>query len=179
MHPSASIFAPIRIFDIGHHLDTALAHETSNNLAYRFLPEYGPAGFKCCDCGAVRMFPQSLPGAGYSGGTGYARVDGNQLCCYECADARQRADLLDQSKPFHAYLKLDPLDARITTWTGGMLGRVHAVSCGRSGWHGSRIYRFHVRDVHGQWWQGRGAGDGMICTLRKMKAPAYAARWGK
>lgn len=134
MHPSAAIFAPIRIFDIGHHLDVALELETSNNMAYRFLPEYGPAGFKCCDCGAVRTFPQSPPNGVHIGGTGYARVDGGQLCCYECADARQRVELLDQSKPFHAYLKLDPLAARVTTWTGGELGRVHNVSCSRSGW---------------------------------------------
>jgi hypothetical protein len=30
-----------------------------------------------------------------------------------------------------------------------------------------------VQDVHGQWWQGRGAGRGMCCTLRKMKAPKH------
>lgn len=178
MHPSAAIFAPIRIFDIGHHLDTALAHEVDNELAYRFQKSYGPAGFKCCDCGAVRMFPQSLQDA-YVVGTGYARVQGNQLCCYDCADARQRADMLDQSKPFYAYLGKLAGGARVvTSWTGGRLGNVHALSFSRSGWHGAEIARFHVQDVHGQWWQGRGAGDGMACTLRKMNKPAYAAKWG-
>lgn len=179
MHASAAIFAPIRIFDIGHHLDSALGLDTSSEMAYRFTPEYGPAGFKCCDCGAVRMFPHSLPGSTYVCTTGYATVQGNQLCCYACADARQRRDLLDQSKPFGAYLSKLPGGQRVvTTWTGGRLGDVHALTFSRSGWHGAEIARFHVRDVHGQWWQGRGAGDGMCCTLRKMKQPAYAARWG-
>lgn len=176
MHPSASIFSPIRIFDIGHHLDTALENETTNELAYRFSPEYGPAGFKCCDCGAVRMFHHSLPGSEYSCTTGYARVDGNQLCCYECADARQRRALLDQSKPFYAYLTGD--GKHVSTWTGGKLGAVKHSDYSRSGWHGATIWRFHVLDVHGHWWQGRGAGKNMICTLRKMKKPAYAAHWG-
>lgn len=179
MHASAQIFSPLRVFDIGHHLDSALALPTSDRLAYRFFSDYGPAGFKCCDCGAVRMFPNSLPGKDYVLSTGYARVDGNQLCCYECTDKRQRADMLDQSKPFYAYLKIsEGRSGQVTTWTGGKLGDVYAITSSRSGWHGSKIARFHVRDVHGQWWQGRGLGHGMGCTLRKMNKPAYAAKWG-
>lgn len=153
----------MRIFDIGHHLDAALETPTEGPcaaMAFRFLPEYMPAGFKCCDCGAVRLFR-------LKGGTGYARVDGNQLCCYECADARQREDLRDQSKPFYAYVSGD--GRKVITWNGGELGTVYNYAESSSGWRGSTIARFRVRDVHGNYWQGRGGGRGMCCTLRKLK----------
>lgn len=166
-HPlRAQTVGPIQIFECGHHLDSALAMNPEwSGWAYRFLPSFGPAGFRCCDCGAVRMFPVN------SGITGYARVDGNQLCCYDCCDKRQREDMRDRSKPFYAYLSSG---REVTTWTGGKLGTVYSYSQSRSGWHGGTIARFHVRDVHGQWWQGRGAGKSMACTLRPMKTPRYA-----
>lgn len=160
------------IFDIGHHLDSALAASeiyadgTKNPCAFRFKPEYMPAGFKCCDCGAVRMFPRE----GFV--TGYARVDGNQLCCYECVDARQRAAIAKRPSVFYAYLS--SRGDSVTTWSGGELGQVYCMGNSRSGWHGANIARFHVRDAHGNWWQGRGAGRGIVCTLRPMKTPGYA-----
>lgn len=163
----------MQIFDIGHHLDSALqapefhAHGERNPCAFRFKPEYAPAGFKCCDCGAVRLF--NIGGVG----TGYARVDGNQLCCYECVDKRQLAELAKRPAAFTVYLSSD--GRHVITWSGGILGRVHSLGVSRSGWHGAEIARFHVCDAHGQWWQGRGAGRSMVCTLRPMKVPAYAA----
>jgi len=155
----ADLHGAIRIFDIGHHLDAALEAPTSSPMAFRFLPEYGPAGFKCCDCGAVRMFPMS----GTVGGTGYAVVPGNQLCCYDCADKRQREDMRDRSRPFTAYISSD--GARLTTWSGGTLGHVISHSSHCNNW-GARIHCYSVRDVHGAYWHGRSSGPDMCISVR-------------
>lgn len=127
--------------------------------------------YQCARCAVVKV----LPHLGQSGAAGYATI-GAEKICYDCADAMQRADMLDRSGPFYCYLSSNGCD--VTTWTGGKLGRVHASKQSRSGWNGSLIYRFHVRDVHGQWWQGRGAGEGMCCTLRPMNRPSYSNSWG-
>ncbi len=164
MH-NQQLHGPIRIFEIGHHLDSALDCPTSGpraDMAFRFLPEYGPAGFRCCDCGAVRLFNMGTPG-----GTGYARVDGNQLCCYECADSRRRAEMLDRSRPFSAYISGEN-GATLTTWTGGLLGHVAGHSTYRNNW-GALIHCYSVRDVHGGYWHGRNSGPGMCITLRPSK----------
>lgn len=97
--------------------------------------------------------------------------------CYRCCHARDLAEMLDRSRPFVAYVSGDKNTVR--NWPGGELGRIHSYAESRTGWHGSVIVRFHVRDAHGQWWQGRGPGAGMACTLRPMAAPAYAKQWGK
>lgn len=131
-------------------------------------PPAGPYFWTCETCG--KCAPNS---------DSYGTRRDDTMHCYDCCHAADVAELLDQSKPFGAYLSKLPGGQRIVSnWPGGRLGDVHALSFSRSGWHGAEIARFHVRDVHGQWWQGRGAGDGMCCTLRKMKQPAYAARWG-
>jgi len=119
----------------------------------------------CDDCGTA--FP--IHPAGQCGGTGYADCpnDGKRVC-YPCADKRQVVELKDRSQPFTGYLSEGC--ERFTTWTGGTLGRVVALTEARSGFHGSRQTIVRVRDVHGALWHGRGAGAGMCITLRPMKS---------
>jgi len=144
-------------------LQAALALPAEAPGAFRFFPAYGPAAFRCSDCGHAML--DTSEGALTPG---YALTRTNEMICYPCADNRQRAEIRDAAGPFYAYLACD--GKRVTTWTGGTLGDVSSLGVSRSGWHGSEIARFHVRDIHGQWWQGRGAGRGVACTLRRMKS---------
>lgn len=132
-------------------------------------PPAAPYFWTCETCGKCAPHSESY---------GLKRESANRMSmhCYGCCHAHDVAEMLDRSKPFTAYLSGD--GQNVTTWPGLPLGRVHSHSVSRSGFWGSEIHRIHVRDVHGQWWQGRGPGAGMYCTLRPMKAPAYARRWG-
>jgi hypothetical protein len=124
-------------------------------LQNSYRPPVGPYLWVCDTCG--KASPNT---------DGHGRTDG-AMHCYACCDAMARADMLDRSKPFCAYLASDA--RTVTTWTGGRLGTVSAHTSSRVGWHGAEIHRFHVCDVHGNLWHGRGSGPGMVCTLRAMK----------
>lgn len=153
----------MRIFETYRELNAAMNLKVDEPGAFRLLPRYGVAGFVCAHCGAVRLFNMSG-----NGGTGYAQVDGGQLICYPCSYIRARESLLDRTKPFYAYMQSGTNS--ITTWIGGVLGTAHDMTQSRFGRH-SEVCRFRMLDVHGQWWQGRGAGRGMCCTLRPMQPP--------
>lgn len=122
--------------------------------------------FRCSKCKEVKP-------VGTSGGTGYARVnDGKDLVCYACADAMQREDLRDRSKPFCAYVASD--GASITTWTGGkLMSVVESRPCRltrMSFTHDRNSYRsIRARDVHGGEWVGRGSA-GIVIKLRPVKS---------
>lgn len=118
--------------------------------------------FRCSCCHKVK----ATDGRGCS--TGYAVTPNNRLMCYTCADAAQREELRDTSRPFFAYLAGN--GRNITTWTGGELMRVER----ETGWRifGSRRNMgacVTARDVHGKRWYGRGAGRGMCIKLRACK----------
>ena len=116
----------------------------------------------CSDCHAlIEPRPNGC-------GTGYAVLKNRWKIRYACADKRQVADLLDRSQPFTGYLSSD--GARWTTWTGGTLGTVDRLTVSRSRWLRSSLSHVHVRDVHGNAWFGRGAGNGMVLTLRPCKS---------
>lgn len=115
-----------------------------------------------CKCG--NAFP--IHPAGYTGASGYAVLPSGEHICYPCADAQQRDELRDRSKPFVAYLSGD----KVTTWTGGELMRVtHSRPCKLtrlSYTHDRRSYRsIRAVDVHGGHWTGRGS-DGVAIRLR-------------
>ena len=71
-------------------------------------------------------------------------------------------------RPVIAYLSMD--GRRVTTWTGGTLGRVvYARPCKLSrlsNWHSDKTFRsVRVVDVHGGAWSGRGS-PGVAIKLR-------------
>lgn len=134
--------------------------------------EHGKTRFRCADCGAVKPCPAE-PGAAPSGYAVFTDPGrGEVLLCYDCADKRQIADLLDRSKPFGAYLSSD--GRTVTTWTGGALGRVTRWNPCRltrvSYTHGREYRSIHVVDVHGAHWYGR-TSPGIYVTLRPCTAP--------
>lgn len=161
----------MRIFNTYPELNAALELPAMSPGAYRFAEQYGKAGFVCAQCGAVKVFPTGRIGTGYG-------VQHGQMFCYTCCAQNDREALAKRPAKFFAYLAGD--GKRVTSWPGEDLARVTHLGYSRSGWHGSKIYRFHARDTSGQWWQGIGPGPGMYCTLRPLKhAPSYARSWGK
>lgn len=154
----------MRIFETYRELSAAYA------AGFRNLPEFGPAGFVCDDCGAVKPLPGTIHAGGIE--SGYAVVDSDnggrtrRMICYECADARHRADLEARPARICGYISGD--ESRFTTWTGGMLGRVVSRSSYRNNWR-ARVYCYTVRDVFGRHWHGRNSGGGMCITLRPSK----------
>lgn len=133
----------------------ACTDKTGNSYRAPAAPHF----WTCETCGKVAPHDESF-GRDWST---------ESMHCYACCHAMDVQQLLDRSKPFGAYLSGD--GRTVTNWPGGALAQVYNLDSSRSGWHGSRIYRFRARDVHGNWWSGRGAGQGMYCTLRPMKAP--------
>lgn len=96
----------------------------------------------------------------------YARDSEGRIFSDEGVNIRERRDLSHVPKVFYCYVS----NARhVGGWKGNVLGTISNYTESRSGWNGGTIARFQVRDVHGQWWAGRGAGIGMCCTLRPMK----------
>lgn len=148
----------MRVFETYAALSAALTLAADAPGAFRFKSEFMPAGFRCEGCQRAVLFMTEC-------GTGYARTVDNGMICYACADKRQAADMAAHtSGPFHCYMDRD--GRNVTTWTGGYLGRVLRSNSSRSGWHGSEVWRFRVRDAAGWEWNGRGAGPGRACTLR-------------
>lgn len=98
----------------------------------------------------------------------YATTRDGQILSDEGVDIRERRELLNRAQPFVCYVSSD--GKHVTGWKGNVLGMVHLYAEHRTGWNGSTQARFRVMDVHGQMWSGRGAGRGMVCTLRAMKA---------
>ena len=106
-----------------------------------------------CDCGHDSE-PRGVA-------VGYARDAEGRTCCYPCADAMDREQMRTADR-FTAYQSGD----RITTWTGGTLGRIVRVGKVHR-WSRERRY-VSVVDVHGARWHGT-AADGMWASLRRCK----------
>jgi len=103
--------------------------------------------------------------------TGTAHTQDGREICWTCADAEQVASLKDR-KPTGGYLSSD--GTTITTWTGGELARVtwsRSCKLTRQSWtHGKDYRTINARDVHGNYWTGRGS-PGICINLRPIKAP--------
>jgi hypothetical protein len=97
----------------------------------------------------------------------YARDRQGYIFSDEGVDMRERRALLDRTQPFTCYLSSD--GQRVTGWKGNILGYVTRSSVSRTGFHGSTLTHVSVRDVHGNDWNGKGAGRGMCLTLRPSK----------
>ena len=94
----------------------------------------------------------------------YATSRTGEILSDEGVDIRERRALLDRSKPFGAYVSSD--GRHVTGWKGNVLGTIVRSSQTRSGF-GADMLAVSVRDVHGNYWHGRGgAGRGMCITLR-------------
>ncbi|GAA2628105.1 hypothetical protein GCM10010411_76730 [Actinomadura fulvescens] len=117
-----------------------------------------------CDCGHP---PEPVPPGG--GATGYATWSPTgETLCYPCADQRQREELRTAQR---AVVYLSDGQMHVTTWTGGLLGRV------TRSWLGStrcdtlsgpwRMRYVHVTDVHGGRWHGQGSDAWQAIVLHR------------
>lgn len=128
------------------------------------------------DCG--HHIPANPPG--HVGGTGYAiltsprtvngrTVPANGRVCYPCADALQREDIRLGDT---ATLYLSQDGTRVTSWSGGTMGRVISGSVSKRYTPTGGRYERHyvrVRMFDGSAWHGNGPGDGMYVRLRRSR----------
>lgn len=143
------------------------------SATFRFLPEYGPAEFVCCDCG--RHIPLNTSGQGC--GTGYGtNADHSEMFCYECGGKRTARDLERDGKGY-LYLsgfgkpsEFSGASLKVGDWTGTLaypvLGRRH-------GSHNIARDRYDVwfRGPDGFIWHGVQFGNNSrICRVRRTKA---------
>lgn len=98
--------------------------------------------------------------------TNYARNSAGEVFSDEGVHIRECRELLDRSKPFGCYVSSDT--KHVTGWKGNVLGTIIRSTHTRSGF-GANMLAVSVRDVHGNYWHGRGAGAGMCITLRASK----------
>lgn len=116
--------------------------------------------FQCCDCGACKVYrPDGI-------GTGYARVDGRQLVCYECCARRDEKEMRETGR-IVLYFSGD----KVTNWPGTLQLPVYGV---RHSWHNfaGRNGRtdFYFR-AFGREWHGVNIGrDNQIARCKAMKA---------
>lgn len=129
--------------------------DCTNRTANSYMPPVGPYLWTCDTCGKVSP---------HTDGHG---IMGHAMVCYGCCTEHDRMEMLDRSKPFVCYLSSD--GKSVTSWPGGVLGRVTWRSESRTGWHGSKVTHIRVQDVHGALWHGSNSGNGMCITLRASK----------
>jgi hypothetical protein len=106
------------------------------------------------DCGHEAI-PQGV-------GTGYAHLIDGRRVCYSCADEAQRRQVV-QDHTFVGYLDSDA--RRVTTWTGGELAKVTRTKPTAD----DKVSVWAVTP-DGRYWYGRGAGRGMVLTMRTIKS---------
>jgi len=111
-----------------------------------------------------------LPTPPVTGATGYGTSSATGYTyCYSCLDAAERITMASADH-VHAYVG----GGEVTTWTGGVLGRVVAKRIGAP--HGSRfgffrIVSYRVRDLDGALWHGRTSDSaGTLVHLRRLRA---------
>ena len=104
---------------------------------------------------------------GYCGGSGYAVTRSGTVLCYPCSNELEREQMAG-AQSYVAYLSSD--GKTLTTWPGGELARVVATSASRTGFYGSSITYVRAVAPDGSVWYGKGAGRGMILTIRRVKS---------
>lgn len=152
------------ILDCGHPPDPGHRWTDKNGPrddGWRFVVRDGRKICHACDSARV-LDCGHHPSPHHPTTTGTAHTADGREICYACADQEQREDM-KTATAFCAYVSSD--GRRLTTWTGGDLGRVHMGS--RHPWSRERHY-LSATDCHGTRWHGTGA-PGMWASLRRCK----------
>jgi hypothetical protein len=97
--------------------------------------------------------------------TNYARDGQGNVFSDAGVDIRERKEIAKHVGAFTCYLSGD--GRSVTGWKGNKLGTVDQISFG--GGFGGRMAHVRVTDVYGGLWYGKGAGKGMVITLRPCK----------
>lgn len=129
-----------------------------------------PAVGDTLSCGHVLTPPASI-------GTGYARTQDERTLCYPCADTAERADFLNPATSVYpAYVNSEA--TQVTTWTGGMLGRITSYGVGTlrttptGGRYRTRTLRVTAPD--GSAWHASGSDNYDVITLRRLTSATSA-----
>ena len=166
----------MRTFETYQELESALARNPCESaFAFRFLPEYSPAQFRCATCREYKPLPIGGGGTGY----GVERDDSGveSFHCYACCSEKERARLIERGEGFR-YLtglpcfglrpeKGEPL--RLKDWPGNLSFPVKSHWTGRHSI--ARVVHF-VRFIgpDGREWAGRMTGENtQVCRVRRLK----------
>ena len=122
-------------------------------------PEIGATVF-CAETG--RPFVIARDGCSFNCATNQA----GEIISDEGVDIRERREMSHRHTPFACYVSTR--GDRVTGWKGNTLGHVLRSSLIRNPFGGHQI-AVTVRDVHGGYWHGRGAGRGMSILLHPSK----------
>lgn len=128
------------------------------------------AGMVCRGCSKCQILDCGhMPSPHSECASGYARTDDDKRICYECADARTLESMRTIPR---VVLYLD--GASVTTWSGGIMGRVvsrvsRRMRTPNARWTHERVF-LRVIDRNGRHWYGSGPGDGMYCRLRATRS---------
>jgi hypothetical protein len=120
-----------------------LKHALDTNQ-FRFLPEYGPAQFKCSVCGDYK--PLNTTNTGCSTGYGADR-DTHEMFCLECCGRRDR-EAMERGEKTSLYLS----GRCLTNWPGTLRINVRHMSHGHHNLAGTRTdvwFAFAGREWHG------------------------------
>lgn len=120
--------------------------------------------FTCCDCGKAKSVQKT-------GGTGYAVVEHNEKCCYDCCAKRDREYMAKEGK-IALYLATGPdtgCQWEVTNWPGTLCFKVRSYKHGDHNIAGSRIdVWFDGPDGH--IWHGVQYGtNGQVCHCKRTK----------
>lgn len=98
-------------------------------------------------------------------GTGYGTSPDNKRKCYNCCNVDE-LKAFREAGHYMAYLSTD--GTSITTWTGGLLGKVTGFTDTKAGFGSSRRY-LDVRGLDGTLYYGNTPGPGMFARLHRKK----------
>lgn len=105
----------MRLFNNYRELRDALDEKPEHPDAFRFLPEYAPACFKCDECGEW----VALVTDGNACGTGYGLEPvTDAMVCYPCCGKRDRQRLEREGK---GYLYLNEKTGTLSNWCGSLV----------------------------------------------------------
>jgi hypothetical protein len=117
--------------------------------------------FKCADCRQVKDIPSS-------GGTGYATY-GNDVVCYQCSAARDRANMAADGRATLYLMECRDKGYSLTNWPGTLVIVPFRVRTGRHNIAGKR-YDVWFTGPDGKPWHGTQYGDSsQLCRCRRVK----------
>lgn len=132
------------------------------------MQAHPPVGSVVICAETKKPFTVARDGCSYN----YATNKAGEIISDKGVDIRERRELSHRHAPFACYVSSH--GDHVTGWKGNILGQiVHSSTiCNPFGGH---LLAVTVRDVHGGYWHGRGAGRGMSILLRPSKrGPRHA-----
>jgi hypothetical protein len=102
----------------------------------------------------------------HTGATGYARLATGEVVCYPCSDVLARVEMA-RTGEVCAYV--NETDRTLTSWPGGFLARITAISTHSIGFGRSKIRHVWATTPDGCRWFGKGSDEWDAVVVRRLK----------